>query len=317
MFKCTRAGATRNKPCSCCPPVPITANAKRRPGLGLKLDPSRTLGISKRWTAEYRRRYGQLAVAIWQFVYKDDELGLAPRKPFVVNAGHYAFLTSSKKVSAFNEWLDEQIETNLLTTVGDGTPWAGKYVQGAYQKAAMRAFELVNKKDMNKPMDFIAGTRQQFLRSSFSGEVRTETLKNLYTRTFEEMKGLGAETKKKLGRILADGVAQGKNPYNIAKDMVRQIEKLSKVRAELIATTETIRAHAEGALDSFKALGVEMVDPEVELLTSGFNVCPVCLALASEGSRTIDEARGIIPVHPRCRCTWIPVIQIPKKTKKK
>jgi hypothetical protein len=36
-------------------------------------------------------------------------------------------------------------------------------------------------------------------------------------------------------------------------------------------------------------------------------VCDDCQDAADESPYTIDEARGMIPLHPNCRCAWIPM----------
>jgi SPP1 gp7 family putative phage head morphogenesis protein len=46
----------------------------------------------------------------------------------------------------------------------------------------------------------------------------------------------------------------------------------------------------------------------VELVTAGdLRVCPMCQGLNGK-VYTIKEARGLIPVHPQCRCAWVPVM---------
>lgn len=48
-----------------------------------------------------------------------------------------------------------------------------------------------------------------------------------------------------------------------------------------------------------------------EFTTQGDDkVCPECELLAGE-EYTVDEARGVIPVHPNCRCTWEVTIELP------
>jgi SPP1 gp7 family putative phage head morphogenesis protein len=71
-------------------------------------------------------------------------------------------------------------------------------------------------------------------------------------------------------------------------------------------TGNTIHAHAEGQLDSFEDLGVRELGITAEWSTAGDErVCPRCSAL--EGHiYTVEEARGMIPQHPGCRCSWIP-----------
>ena len=44
---------------------------------------------------------------------------------------------------------------------------------------------------------------------------------------------------------------------------------------------------------------------EVNVLTAGDDrVCPTCEDIAEQGPYSIDEARGLIPAHPRCRCAF-------------
>ncbi|NYT54522.1 phage head morphogenesis protein [Eoetvoesia caeni] len=57
-------------------------------------------------------------------------------------------------------------------------------------------------------------------------------------RAFEEMKGLAADVKARMGRILADGIGRGKNPTVIAKELTSQSEGISAGRARNIARAE-------------------------------------------------------------------------------
>ncbi len=77
-------------------------------------------------------------------------------------------------------------------------------------------------------------------------------------------------------------------------------------RAQILARTEIIRAHAEGQLQEFENWKVLQVNVKAEWITAGDNrVCPQCADL--EGSIfTIEVARGMIPLHAQCRCAWIP-----------
>lgn len=71
-------------------------------------------------------------------------------------------------------------------------------------------------------------------------------------------------------------------------------------------TGNCIRAHAEGQLDSFKTLGVEEVGVAVEWATANDDkVCPKCQSLEGIVLK-IDEARGLLPRHPNCRCAFLP-----------
>ena len=44
---------------------------------------------------------------------------------------------------------------------------------------------------------------------------------------------------------------------------------------------------------------------EVNVLTAGDDrVCKICEDIAEDGPYLIDQARGLIPAHPRCRCAF-------------
>jgi SPP1 gp7 family putative phage head morphogenesis protein len=83
----------------------------------------------------------------------------------------------------------------------------------------------------------------------------------------------------------------------------------------MLARSETIRAYAESTLAEFRNWGVEGVTALAEFQTAHDDrVCPKCSHL--EGVvYTLDEASGIIPVHPNCRCYWLPWIEELQKYK--
>lgn len=112
--------------------------------------------------------------------------------------------------------------------------------------------------------------------------------------------------------VLVKGYAEGQTNAKIARNLNDAIKdrigKISLHRSRMIARTEIISAHAEATLDSFEKRGILEVRAEVELLTAmDSRVCPICSGLEGQ-TFTIAAARGVIPVHPLCRCTWLPVV---------
>ena len=77
-------GHTHSQPCSC------VANAKSNGGLPnvLRRDPTRTVGLRRRFQAEIVRRLNNLKKSIWNLVVEEDAFGLKPRShnPMVGNA---------------------------------------------------------------------------------------------------------------------------------------------------------------------------------------------------------------------------------------
>jgi SPP1 gp7 family putative phage head morphogenesis protein len=77
----------------------------------------------------------------------------------------------------------------------------------------------------------------------------------------------------------------------------------------MLARTEIISAHAEASLNSYEEAGLEGVNVKAEVLTAGDDrVCEICADLEDGGPYSMDEARGLIPAHPNCRCVLTPII---------
>lgn len=243
----------------------------------------------------------------------------------VVTNQRWAGLTDPRKVQEFQRWLATQIQTDIIEEEEetlDQAYWQ-KYVEEGYRKGAGRAFDDTRKvalsSDASGVSDFYRGTREEFLRSAFAQPVAIEKVQLLTSRVFTDLKGVTEAMSVQMARALADGLVQGDNPRKIARDMVgpgSPLEKIGKRRAQLIARTEIIRAHAEGQLDAFENLGVENVGVAAEWSTAGDDrVCPLCQPL--EGTvMPVKEARGLLPRHVQCRCAWIPANVGEDKTEK-
>jgi hypothetical protein len=154
---------------------------------------------------------------------------------------------------------------------------------------------------------------------------------------------VGKETKAGLREIISHGLDKGKTLQNIARDIKttgiglnkiqtgsllkygdfleaqglkgkeyldkynKYYDRLQKERCKLISATEANRSVNEGYLDSLEGTDFEEVE-----ISSAFDACDECLAMARK-KYTRDEARGLLPKHPRCRCHW--VVAIPKRKK--
>lgn len=265
-----------------------------------RIDPTRTGVLRRKFLAEIKRRFARLRGRIVNLVLVEDAFGLKPRNPFTVNT-RWQFQTSPDKLKQFQQWLRGQFKDLKLS---DAELWK-QYAQQGFQRGIGRAFDDVNKGKPKKSMDFYAGTKQQFLSSSFIRPVAVEKVQLLAARSFEDMEGVTSEMATRMTRALADGLTTGDSPMDIADDLTDVID-VALPRAETIARTEIIRAHAEGQLDALEEMGVEEVGVAVEWSTAGDDrVCELCAPLEGIVLK-LDEARGLLPRHPNCRCAWLP-----------
>ncbi len=283
----------------------------------VRMDPTRTTMIRRAFEAEIKRRFKKLIAAVWKFLDEEDELGLKIfTTRITLHQRDFQFRTDAGKLQAFNDWVKQQIEANVISNPASmgSEPWTAKYIESAYKKGMINAYIASKQEGLTDAAGVSGMTQEQFLRSAFLQPEATGKVQLLATRSFEELKGVSSAMGQQMNRILAQGMIDGSGPDKIAKEMDDKIDNLTSTRALLIARTEVINAHAEGQLDAFEELGVEDLGIKAEWSTAGDDrVCPECASLEGQVF-TIEEARGMIPVHPNCRCSFYPTME--KVTKK-
>lgn len=300
--------------------IPSKSRSGKAPN-PLKMDPTKTATLRRLFISDLRRRFKALKARIIKLVVGEDAFGLVERKPLnnqqttnAIVAGRWQFDTNPQKVDEFRKWLESQVQAGLLQPVDAKNPKAKelywqRYIEDGYRKGIGRAYDDFSKKATGKEpdtlSDFYNGSRDEFMRTSFGQPETIEKVQLLTSRTFTDLKGITDQMATVMSRTLADGLVSGANPRDIADDLTDSLD-LSYQRAETIARTEIIRAHAEGQLDALQDMGVEQVGVMVEWSTAGDDrVCELCEEL--EGVvLEIAEAHNLIPRHPNCRCSFIP-----------
>jgi len=276
-----------------------------------RVDPTRTGLIQRQFLRDINKRLALLYIKIRELIVDEDAFGLKERTPLVLmqEPRRFAFQTSAQKLRTFQRWLKEQVDQGILEVSGEGIPgkpWTYKYVQSAYRKGVTRAYMDMNKEALAVSPEWYMGSRAQFIQTTLNLPAYMSMVQLLGTRSFEQLRGISATMSQQLNRIMAMGLAHGWGPLRIARDMKEQISGLSISRARMIARTETINAHAVGQLNAFRLLGIEELGIMAEWSTAGDEkVCSECGELEGQ-TFTIDEAEGMIPLHPNCRCAWIP-----------
>jgi SPP1 gp7 family putative phage head morphogenesis protein len=285
---------------------------KRRKLNPLRADPTQTATLRRQFSHAVLRRFKRLAAAVYQHVAVEDSFGLLRKNQLTFNSGlvqntRYQFLTSDQQLKAFLTWFMDQAQQD---TASEHDAYWEKYIQDGFKKGALRSYNDVRKRDKTlkdqKMPGFVEGSRLEFLRSSFAQPETVAKVKLLAGRVFTELKGVNQSMATQMSRILSDGLVQGKNPRVIGREMASEIDGISRYRGVMIARTELIRAHAEGQLDALEQLGATQVGVQVEWATAGDDlVCPECEEMEGQ-IFDIDDAHGLIPLHPNCRCAFIP-----------
>lgn len=261
-----------------------------------KKDPTRTQTIRRRYAQRLRGGFGGINTAIREGVANRDIFGLST-DALATPPPRFHFDRDDRKTEAFVEWLRQQQENDVLSVVSRGE---NKFVRHAYKRGLTDAGVRLRQQGVETP-DGV----ETMLRLPET----QEKLQLLYTRNYRALEGITDEVAKQISRELTDGLAAGRGPREIARDLSDRVDKIGKTRATTLARTEIVNAHASASLDRYSREGVSEVVGKAELSTAGDSrVCAQCASLEGRTYK-IEDARDRIPVHPQCRCAWLPVLK--------
>lgn len=115
------------------------------------------------------------------------------------------------------------------------------------------------------------------------------------------------ENTKKLSSVLNDtlrhGIQQGKNITEIAVELDAKMQQGFNVAHRLVRT-ETMHTLNTSSLEGYKASGVEKVQ---FWAAEDERTCDLCGKLHGK-VYSFDKA-PVLPLHPNCRCTYLPVLK--------
>lgn len=271
----------------------------------LRFDPTRTKLLRDAFSKAIRGRLKRFHAELIKLIVEEDAFGL---KRAIAFNQRFAFESTAAKRDEFVKWVEEKLGpvVDAADTANLEDAYFHKFIQDGYVRGAGRAYDDTRKLErFSGRLEQYQGGKREFLNLALNSPESIEKLKVLASRTFDDLVGMTGALKTQLSRSLLDGMARGMNPRDVAKEMTKNMGMAYR-RAELIARTEIIRAHAEGSLDALENLGVDEIGVMVEWSTAGDSrVCELCASLEGTIFKT-SEAHGMFPRHPACRCTPIP-----------
>lgn len=158
-------------------------------------------------------------------------------------------------------------------------------------------------------------------------------------KTVNEVQGISWETRRRLLRHIGKALEGRQRPAELMREVRLSLEKVTRRRLILLVNTAVVGALNAGKLLAYRENGVARVgiEPEwlptnvarkhhrvadhhyhrrvsiwrdaelVNVLTAGDDdVCEDCEDIAGDGPYTLEEAQGLIPAHPNCRCAFVP-----------
>ncbi|HDG8091862.1 TPA: phage head morphogenesis protein [Klebsiella oxytoca] len=123
----------------------------------------------------------------------------------------------------------------VLLEGGDYDLWFYEYVDLATEKGTGQAYA-----NLSQQSPVYAAGRES-LSAILISEPYQRRMALVNARMFEEMKGLSAEVKRDMARVLTEGIGRGLNPREVSRNLTEQIG-IEKRRANRIARTEITTA---------------------------------------------------------------------------
>ena len=305
----------------------------------LQRDPTHTTTLRNQFSRAMGKRFRELRGLIRKAIVDRDCFGLqnnpTNQNDLTTQAlpqrRQFDFPRSQDKVSAFMDWLRKQEDQGILEIrpgqqLGEAVDnaWTNTYIDSAYQKGIVRGRqELRQAGYTSRAGDPIPALEEPGeVAAAFNQPFHMDRVGLMYTRTFNELKGITDAMDQQISRVLSQAMAEGRNPNEIARLLTRTISGPSgdlgltdtlgrwipaERRARIMARTEVIRSHHVATIQEYRNWQVEGVKVQAEWSTAGdARVCRICATL--EGSvYDLKTIEGMIPRHPQCRCIALPL----------
>lgn len=268
-------------------PIPntgrICTNEAHDAKFGHKSDPTGTRKIRAAYDAALNARLRRVKAYINKTLIKDG----------LMNRPEFRDATPFQRQQMLSSFIGRQINRSFKGF--DPNPFVSK----TYKKAVR---DLAKENGIKAPATLLKNESQL---SKYSLGRRNQFNRELIAKLTRDLQN---DIDEHLAKTVTEQNLRGRAVANV---LTGRIDTLGRNRAKVIANTEVIATYADASLDFAENEGIENVEAEVEekmeFTTAGDGkVCPLCVPLEGQ-IYTIEEARGVIPVHPNCRCRWKPV----------
>ena len=271
-------------------------------------DPTGTAGLRRAFLAEGNRRLARVR-SLTHSILVEHDLMQTRKDPFAQFLPH-----PGNRLAAFADWFEHTVNEQLL-----GMNWWGRFLQRGYDSGLAAGGELVRESSSASPSRQLPAVYSELSRPELAG------IAAALVQQVTRQAGLAGITRQK--------------PQLIYRQVLTAIKKVGQTRIKAFVNYITVQLHNAARLEQFRAAGVEkvgiiperLVNPRpsrflkhdhaiihdkasgdfVNVLTAGDErVCIICQDISEEGPYTLDEAQGLIPAHPNCRCAFVPAFDM-------
>jgi hypothetical protein len=274
-------------------------------------DPTRSSGIRRHGRGVINRRVFELHKGLRQAIQEQDVIGLKETPSQFMSWVE----NNAQKIGRTEPVMQRLVESS----VSQPSDWLTETIAAAVFRGVAQALrELKND--------------QQLLDLS-------EVIEFHGLKTAHEVQGIGWETKRRFLRHVGNALEKKQRPAELMREMRATLENVTRRRLILLVNTAVVGALNAGKLLAYRENGILQVgiEPEwlpapnrhsvgdrrhsmghshrhhlrdealVNVLTAGDDdVCDECEDIAGDGPYDLEEAAGLIPAHPNCRCAFVP-----------
>jgi hypothetical protein len=280
----------------------------------MRRDPTQTHDLRRRLAQTLDRKWNAVAAVITKALVVEDRWGISSLSPRFIGI----IQQSGSQVKDFQDFVDAAI--NHVVLGDDRDMWVGSFITQAFERGWKRA-------EIQAKMDF---------------PVAYDRASVITALCITELQGAMEAASQQAVRYFSAGLIAHDKATKIAGAVKDRLLKIGRTRSRATAAAQIVRAFSEATLDVFELARVPAVGlvPEhvrrprvqdadlpsartirrirqresfierfgiVEVLTAGDDlVCQECEDISDDGPYTINQARGLIPAHPECRCAFVP-----------
>lgn len=293
-------------------------------------DPTGTMDLRRRYVTLISVRWRMFIREVKSLLVEQDMLGLQPGKATVLGLS-LAGLSTEARTRAFQLWLDQALARVVLEY---DTAYLDPMIDITYRRAMKRAQRLtrtdVVADDMRDVISnlqqlalmemqgIVEAVSQRVVRLAANAQLDKETPRDLMkeiqlavsqvgmtrSRTMVNVMVIKSHSQATLDTFEAAGLTHvALLPETVPsrrRSFGDAVEPAQRRRGTSSRTVGRIRSEEQQVEEALGPTLVEVQTAEDDL------VCPECEEISADGPYTIDEARGLIPAHPNCRCTFMP-----------
>ena len=208
-------------------------------------DPQGSDRAERRAITDFDRRMRQV-LRLYKYALK-----ATPYKTVTVNVTRYEFELNPAILAVMTEEIDRAVDRILLEGGASSLWFTTFYVEPSYAAGTAAAW-----RNLGSQAEVYRLSRPE-LAAVLQSQPYRERISYLAARQFENMKGLTAETKASMSRILVDGFSQGLNPRDVARTLTEQAG-IEARRGHRIARTEIPNALRQARLDESQQAQAEL-----------------------------------------------------------